>query len=191
MLELLYLTRCPDGTFALCMDSSPPKPPTPPPPPKPDEQPIIPPPAVINKKPIKPKTPRKKKPKQKKEEDNDIVLIAEKRDTDLQPSSSTSTSTIAKHPKNKEKQPNTYVLMKHRRCYAVKYPPCLHSLSVEYSICREHTIRQMCHTQDIFKRRKFKPNSDIIRLIDEVANCLKTIVNDVVDMEEKRLDPFE
>jgi outer membrane biosynthesis protein TonB len=191
MLELLYLTRCPDGTFALCMDSSPPKPPTPPPPPppppQPDEQTVIVSLPVNNKKPAKPKVPRKKKPKQKKEEeDNDIVLLSEKRDIDPQPSSSS--STITKRPILKEKQTNTYVLMKHRRCYSTKIPQCLHSLTLEYNICREHTIRHMCHTQEISKRRKFKPKSNIIRLVDEAADCLKTIVNDVVKMEENRLD---
>jgi len=42
----------------------------------------------------------------------------------------------------------------------------------------------MCHTQDIFKQRKFLTKFHNRRLIDEVANCLKTIVNHIVDSED-------
>jgi hypothetical protein len=77
--------------------------------------------------------------------------------------------------------------MKHRRCYSVQYPPCLHSLAIEYSICREHTIRHMCGTQRILKKRKPIPKPTVLRLHDEVAVCLKTIVNNIVNLEEKRL----
>jgi hypothetical protein len=61
-----------------------------------------------------------------------------------------------------------------------------HSLTIEYNICREHTIRYMSHTQEIEKRRKFFNKFHNTRLIDEVANCLKTIVNHIVDVEENR-----
>jgi hypothetical protein len=111
-------------------------------------------------------------------------LLSEKRDDNPQPSS----SVIPKRPAIKEKQSNTYVLMKHRRCYSNRHPPCLHSLSLEYNICREHTIRHMCHTQGILNRRKFKPKLNKCNLIDEVALCLKTIVNHIVDFETDRLE---
>ena len=164
------------------MDSSAPEPPTPPPPVQPANI-DVPSSTSANKKVIKPKIPKKKKPKEKKEEDHDIVLLADKHD--INPSSS---SSIAKRSVLKEKQSNTYVLMKHRRCYSAKSLPCLHSLTLEYKICREHTIRHMSHTQELFKRRGLKPKSNIIRLIDEAANCLKSIVNNVVEMEENRLE---
>ncbi|CAF1213810.1 unnamed protein product [Rotaria sordida] len=187
-LDLLYVTRCQDGTFALCMDSSQPKRTTP----------IIS--STIthtdeqlnnssiinnNQKP-KRKPPKKKTPIQSKTEDSDIVLLSEKHDTKSQPSSSSSSSSVTKHSTVTEKQTHTYVLMKHRRCFSNKNPLCLHSLTIEYSICREHTIRRMCKTQGILKRRKFQPKSKIFRLVEEVTKCLKTIVNDVVDMEENR-----
>jgi len=133
---------------------------------------------------IKPKITKKKAPpKQKKEQDNDIVILSEKRNINPPQSS----SVIPKHPIPKEKQANTYVLMKHRRCYSTHSPPCLHSLSLEYNICREHTIRHMCHTHKVLKRRKFKPKSNTLISI-EAAECLKTIVNQVVNNEENRLE---
>jgi hypothetical protein len=131
----------------------------------------------------KPKTPRRKPPKPKQDQDNDIILLSEKRDINPQPSSS---SVIPKRPLIKEKQINTYVLMKHRRCFSIRSPPCSHSLSLEYNICREHTMRQMCHTQGLLKRQKVKSNSNVSKLVDEVAFCLKTMVNHIVNTEENR-----
>ena len=129
----------------------------------------------------------KKTPKQKKEDDDDdIVILSEKHDINPRPSSS-----IAKRPTHKEKQTHTYVLMKHRRCYSIKNPPCFHSLTLEYNICREHTIRHMCQTQGILKRLRLKPKLDRLSSIDEVAKCLKTIVNNILDLEEKRLEIIE
>jgi hypothetical protein len=177
------------------MDSSPPSPPPPPPSPPPPpppptatktaEKPI-----VSSEKTNKPKTQRKRPPKQKKDQDNDIVVLLEKRDINPKPSSSSAATATAaavtKCPIVKEKPTKRYILMKHRCCYAIRLPPCLHALTLEYNICREHTIRQMCHTQGILKRRKFKPKSDKLLLIDEAANCLKTVVNHIVDIEENR-----
>jgi hypothetical protein len=187
-LELLYITRCLDGTFALCMDSSSPSPApaTVPPPPLPPASAMT---SKANEKPTtaaekitKPKTP-KRKPRTKKVQDNDIIVLAEERDPNPQPSSS---SEIIKRPVAKEKPSNTYVLMKHRRCYSFRYPPCLHPLTLEYNICREHTIRHMCHTQGTLNRRKLKPKPNEHRLSDDVAMCLKTVVNRVVEIEEDR-----
>ena len=193
-LELIYITRCSDGTFALCMDSSTPSSLPPPPsqqqsqlpPPllKPVEQITTPPAVVTNTKKPKPRTLKKKATKQKKvEEDNDIVVLSEKRNTNPQPPSA-----ITKHPLPKEKQTSTFVLMKHRRCYSNRFSPCLHSLTLEYNICREHTIRHMCHTYGITQRRRFQPKRNTLRLIDDVAKCLKTVVNDVVTMEDNRFE---
>jgi hypothetical protein len=180
------------------MDSSSP-PPVPPPPPPPPLPPT--PTTIIKETPIilpntnaKPKATKKKPAKPKKEQDNDIVLLSEKRDINPQPSSSSSLSSlssstvITKRPIPKEKPTNTYVLMKHRRCYSIQSQPCLHSLALEYNICREHTIRHMCRTQRVLKRRKFKPKSKKLLLIDEIAKCLKTIVNQIIDTEENRLE---
>jgi hypothetical protein len=44
----------------------------------------------------------------------------------------------------------------------------------------------MSHTQEIEKRRNFLNKFHNTRLIDEVANCLKTIVNNIVNVEENR-----
>jgi len=49
----------------------------------------------------------------------------------------------------------------------------------------------MCQTHDILKRRILKPKLNRLSSIYEVAKCLKTIVNDVVNMEENRLDIIE
>jgi hypothetical protein len=182
--DLLYVTRCLDGTFALCMDSSssslsattttnkisn-------------NDQRFIISSATPNDQ-HQTKSPKKKilKPKEllNNDEDNDIVVLSEKHDIN--------TRSLTR-PKRKEKLNQTYVLMKHRRCYSMKKIPCLHSLTLEYNICREHTIRHMCHTQDILKRRKFLNKFHQTRLIDEVANCLKTIVNNIVNNEENRLE---
>ncbi|CAF2402549.1 unnamed protein product [Rotaria sp. Silwood2] len=203
-LDLLYVTRCQDGTFALCMDSSQPKitstsstiTHT-------DEQPNNAAttdnfPTTNNNQKPKRKPSKKKPPIQKKTEDIDIVLLSEKQDITSQPSLSVSllssssppslspSSSIRKHPKFREKQTHTYVLMKHRRCFSSRNPLCLHSLTLEYAICQEHTIRRMCKTQAIVKRQKFQPKFKILRLVDEVSRCLKTIVNDIVDIEDNR-----
>ncbi len=178
-MDLLYITRCSDGKFALCMDSSPTPPPTTT---KIDEKIISP---TTNNTPPKPKrrNPRKKIPKQKPaDKDDDIVVLSEKPNINPQPSS----SSITKHPTPKEKPLHKYVLMKHRRCYSINNPTCLHSLTLEYNICRERTIRHMCQTHDILKRRILKPKLNRLSSIYEVAKCLKTIVNDVVNMEENR-----
>ncbi len=172
--DLLYVTRCSDGTFALCMDSSSPTTTN-------NDQRLIISSATPNEQ-YQNQSSKKKLVKQKElvnEVDNDVVLLTEKHDYHQR-------SLV--NSKRKEKQNQTYVLMKHRRCYSMKKPPCLHSLTLEYNICREHTIRHLSHKQDITKRRKFLTKFHNTRLIDEVANCLKTIVNNIVDREDNRLD---
>jgi hypothetical protein len=174
--DLLYVTRCSDGTFALCMDSSlstTNKIST-------NDQQFI----ISSATPTdqhQNKLPKKKilqKNQLSREEDNDIVLITDKRETNHRRSLVQS--------KRKEKHNQTYVIMKHRRCYSMKKPSYSHSLTLEYNICREHTIRYMSHTQEIEKRRNFLNKFHNTRLIDEVANCLKTIVNNIVNAEENR-----
>ncbi|CAF0797332.1 unnamed protein product [Rotaria sp. Silwood1] len=195
-LDLLYVTRCQDGTFALCMDSSPPQSKistssstithT-------DEQ-LSNSSTTNNIQKPKRKPLKKKPPVQNKVLDTDIVLLPEKQDIKSQPSSSSLSSSslsssslpIKKHSKSTEKQTHTYVLMKHRRCFSGRNPLCLHSLTLEYMICREHTIRRMCKTQGILKRQNIQPKLTALRLIDEVSKCLKTIINDIVNMEEYR-----
>jgi len=180
--DLLYVTRCADGTFALCMDSSSSSSST----------------TTTNKisnndqrfviSSATPNDQQQNKPPKKKlvkskeflnEGDNDIVLLSEKPYINNR-------SLI--RSKRIEKSNQTYVVMKHRRSYSMKKLPCLHSLTLEYNICREHTIRHMCHTQNITKQRKFLTKFSKTRLIDEVANCLKTIVNNIVNTEENRLE---
>jgi len=180
--DLLYVTRCSDGTFALCMESSSSSSST----------------TTTNKisnndqrfiiSSATPNdqqqntSPKKKLVKQKEcsnEEDNDIFLLSEK--------SYINNRSLIRSKRN-EKSNQTYVVMKHRRSYSMKKLPCLHSLTLEYNICREHTIRHMCHTQNITKQRKFLTKFSKTRLIDEVANCLKTIVNNIVNTEENRLE---
>jgi len=181
--DLLYVTRCSDGTFALCMDSSSSSSSST---------------TTTNKisnndqrfiiSSATPNDQQQNKPAKKKllkqkefpnEEDNDIFLLPEKPYINNR-------SLI--RSKRSEKPNQTYVVMKHRRCYSMKKLPCLHSLTLEYNICREHTIRHMSHTQNITKRRKFLTKFSKTRLIDEVASCLKTIVNNIVNSEENRLE---
>jgi hypothetical protein len=192
-LDLLYITRCTDGTFALCMDSSP-SPGLPPPPPLhpiPLQLPVVAPTASIkkiNKSPDANTTPKpvKRKSRPKKIPNKDIIMPEEKcHKTPLPPS--LSSMVPVKSLIHKEKQANVFVLMKHRRCYSIIYPPCLHSLILEYNICREHTIRHMCHTQKISNRRKYKRQTSVFKSIDAVASCLKSIVNSIVNKEENRL----
>ncbi|CAF0942458.1 unnamed protein product [Rotaria sp. Silwood1] len=176
--DLLYVTRCSDGTFALCMDSSLTKTN------KTNnnnnnnnDQRLIISSAILNDQHTN-KISKKKVSKQKdlfNEDDNDILVLSDKSDINHQ-------SLI--NSKGKEKSNQTYVIMKHRRCYLMKKTYRLHSLTVEYNICREHTIRQMCHTQDILKRRKFLTKFNQIQFIDEIANCLRTIVNHIIDSED-------
>jgi hypothetical protein len=162
--DLLYVTRCTDGTFALCMDSS-------------TTNKIS---NNVQRRIISSATPTADQYQTKlpikqnsPQEGNDIVLITENHRSLI-------------NSKRKEKQNQMYILMKHRRCYSIKKKSCLHSLTLEYNICREHTIRQMSHTNDYKKRRKpFKIYSNT-RLIDEVANCLKMVVNNIVDNEENK-----
>jgi hypothetical protein len=170
IFDLLYVTRCPDGTFALCMDSSlnPTNKTS-----NTDQR------LIISSAAFNEPTPKKKALK-KKEEDNDIVLIPEKRDVPNQRPLTRS--------KVKEKVNENYILMKHRSCYSFKKSPCLHSLTLEYNICRENAIRHRCQTEKILKRRKFLTEFSKTRLIDEIANCLRTIVNQIVDTEENRFE---
>ncbi len=172
--DLLYVTRCSDGKFALCMDSSSS---TTSKVTNTDQRLIISSATFNEQQQTKPA--KKKIVTQKKlsnEEDKDLVLLPENRDNKQQ-----------ELIHSKEKRYRSYVLMKHRRNYSLKKPPCLHSLTLEYNVCRENTIRQMCHTQDILKRRKFLRKFHKTRLIDEVADCLRTIVNHIVNSGENRL----
>ncbi|CAF1104089.1 unnamed protein product [Rotaria sordida] len=181
--DLLYVTRCSDGTFALCMDSSLTKtnnnnntttttnnnnn----------NDQRLIISSAVLNDQHTN-KISKKKISKQKDffyEDDNDILILSDKSDINHR-------SLI--NSKGKEKQNQTYVIMKHRRCYLMKKTFRLHSLTLEYNICREHTLRQMCHTQDILKPRKFLTKFHQIQFNNEIANCLRTIVNYIINSED-------
>ena len=76
--------------------------------------------------------------------------------------------------------------MKYRHCYSIRNLPCLHALTLEYDVCREYAIRYLCNTQGILQRRKFQPKSHPSRIIDEVAQCLKTVVNNVVSAEDNK-----
>ena len=188
-LELLYITRCADGTFALCMDSSSssssssmaasfPRPTN-------NKSPIplnhkVIKPKAVKTKPIKEKAPPK--PPKEKRSTKDIVIISEKSD----PQPSKSSITTNRQDSSKENQANTYVLMRHRRCFLARHSASLHSTTLEYNICREHTIRHMCQTPATIKRRKLPSVSRQGHLIDEVAICLKSMVNQLVDNEESR-----
>ncbi|CAF4740702.1 unnamed protein product, partial [Rotaria socialis] len=168
--DLLYVTRCSDGTFALCMDSSSRKGSTN------DPRLIISSATPSNQQQNKPA--KKKNSKQKEssnEDENDAAVVLGKSHTDHR---------LLKHSKGKGKQNQTYVLMKHRRCYLMKRNSRLHSLTLEYNICREHTIRQMCLTQNILKQRKFLAKFHSTRFIDDITICLRTIVNQIVNSEE-------
>ncbi|CAF3379496.1 unnamed protein product [Rotaria socialis] len=192
-LDLLYVTRCQDGTFALCMDSSASKtlistssilanh----------DEQfnnstaaaAAVATTTTVNSKNPKRKPLKKKESKPKKKEHNDIVILSEKMDVNSQPSTSTS---ITKHSTSIEKQAHRYVVMKHRRYFSMRHSLCLHSLTLEYNICREYTVRRICKTQGAVKGRKIKSKLKLLTFIDDIANCLKIIINDIVDMEDNR-----
>ncbi|CAF2059941.1 unnamed protein product [Rotaria magnacalcarata] len=189
-LDLLYVTRCQDGTFALCMDSS-------------ASKTTIYTSAVVanndkpfnnstaaaaaattttvNSKKPKCKPVKKKESKPKKKEHNDIVILSEKADANSQPSTSTT-----KHSTFIEKQAHRYVVMKHRRYFSMRHSLCLHSLTLEYKICREDAVRHICKTQGPLKRRKIKSKLKLLTFIDDIANCLKTIINDIVDIEDNR-----
>ncbi|CAF1667278.1 unnamed protein product [Rotaria magnacalcarata] len=168
--DLLYVTRCSDGTFALCMDSSSHKVSTN------DQRLIISSATPSNQQQNKPAKKKNSKLKESSNEDeNDAAVVSEKSHTNHR---------LLKHSKGKGKQNQTYVLMKHRRCYLMKKNSRLHSLTLEYNICREHTIRQMCLTQNILKQRKFLAKLHSTQFIDDIAICLRTIVNRIVNSEE-------
>lgn len=191
-LELLYITRCSDGTFALSTDTTPTQSSQPPPPvltpvptpsiqvpktlPKASER-IK---STVNNEPPKRKSTRGR-PRLRKLPINEVVVPVEKPDENLQTSSSL--PAVNATPVSKEKSTYIYVLMKHRRCYSMSNPPCSHPLTLEYNICREHTIRHMCHTNNIVKRQKIKPKTNSKYLIVEVSKCLKFVVNEIVHKE--------
>ncbi|CAF1004895.1 unnamed protein product [Adineta ricciae] len=185
--DLLYVTRCPDGTFALCMDSSPSAAASTNKATTTVEKRLILSSAIPNDQQQQLQSQQQvaklSKPKQVKEkkssnttEDNDIVLLSpEKRDT-------TTHRSVVQH-KTKEKPSQNYISIKYRRTYSLKKPFSCHALTLEYDICREHMIRLMCNTQDTCKRRKYLNEFQKTRLIDEVADCLRTVVNDIIDNE--------
>ena len=76
--------------------------------------------------------------------------------------------------------------MKYRHFYPIRNLPCLHALTLKYHVCREYAIRHLCNTQGILQRRKFQSKSHSSRIINEVAQCLKIAVNDIVSAEENR-----
>ena len=170
--DLLYLTRCADGTFALCMDAAAPSSSK-----YSHDQQLILSSTTLNDQPLLKAT----KKSSTKEDRNELVVSEEKRDTTAKPSSS-------ERSRVKEKSNRNYLVMKHRRFYSLKRSPALHSITLEYNICRERMIRHMARTQDIIKRRANQAKSDERRLIDEISHCLRTTVNQIVDSEENRLE---
>lgn len=172
--DLLYLTRCADGTFALCMDAAAPSSSK-----YSHDQQLILSSTTINDQPSLKAT----KKSSTKEERNESVVPAEKRDTTAKPPSSSSDRSIVK-----EKSNRNYLVMKHRRFYSLKRSPALHSMTLEYNICRERMIRHMSRTQDNVKRRANQAKSDERRLIDEISHCLRTTINQLIDSEENRLE---
>ena len=175
--DLLYVTRCPDGTFALCMESSlstsnnatn-------------NDQRLIISSAVVNSQ-RQNVLSKKKTPPQGKlfdEQDEDIAVLSEQHDISHRP--------LIVSKKN-DKQKQTFIIMKHQKHSSTEQSVLSHSLTLEYNIRREHTIRQMCHTQELLKRRKFLRQFYKTTFIDEVTNCLRTIVNNAADSEEIRLE---
>ena len=153
-LDLLYVTRCSDGTFALCIDSAATDP-----------------------------VPAVKAKARKKWTRKNPYKTPEKAKIEVVPPPVTKPTRVA----TEEKPSRTFVLMKHRRCFSSKRVVCLHSLTVEYNACQEHTIRHMSRTHGtIRQRRRFPPITDTWRLIDEIATCLKCIVNTIVNDEDHR-----
>ena len=96
-----------------------------------------------------------------------------------------SSPVVTSAPTKKESVAHAYIFMKHRRSYSSKQPTSLHSLSAEYQICREHTIRHMSHTQKTLKRRKTRQRINTGRSIDLIGECLKGIVNSIVSDEDR------
>ena len=141
--DLLFVTQCVDGTFALCAAPSGKK----------DPLTVVSPKTPTQQKPVKRKNPRKK----------------------AQPS-----SVVTRTPMKKKSVGHAYIFMKHRQGYSSTQPTYLHSLSAEYQICREHTIRHMSHTQKTLKRRKAGQKVNAGRSIDLIDECLKAIANSVV-----------
>ena len=189
-IDLLYVVQCSDGKFALCMDTSIPSVPLPSPLPPASQvlKPSEPSPSKSKVHPFKRLVSRKKFVK-KKNEDDDIVVLTENAKANSKPrvspirTAGTTSALIKVLPRKKIPTP-TYILMKHRRCYSIRYPPCLHPLTLEYNICREHTIRQMCHTQGPLKRKRFHSKSTPLSIIEAVAKCLKAAVNAIIATED-------
>ena len=170
--DLIYTKRCPDGHFALCcVDSSASSK-------KNDEQRCVPPISLANDPlPTKSLKATPLKPNfASNVTESDVLRLPMRPDT---------TEQTVLRSKAKASKPNRiYVLMKHRRCYARQESPCLHSLTLEYNICCEHTIRQMSQTQTMNKRHRRSVIVDRTRLKDEIARCLRTVVNQIVHNEE-------
>jgi len=138
--DLLYVTRCQDGPFALCMDSS---------------------------------------TKSTTNDQQQRTIIS---------SANPAEQTQNQSPKKKFLQSNehlkttpTSIFMKQRNDFLLKKPSYSHSFTLEYNICRQQMIQKLNKTK-IYS----KPTSCSLRLIDEVANCLKTIVNQIIEQEDSQ-----
>ena len=168
--DLLYLTRCADGTFALCMDAAVPSSSK-----YSHDHQLILSSTTLNDQPMLKAT----KKSSTKDDRNEPAMASDKRETPAKP--------LAERLTVKGTSNRNCVVIKHRRFFALKRSPALHSLTLEYNICRERFIRHMSRTQHTFQRRTNPATCDERRLIDEIAHCLRTTVNQIVDNEGNRL----
>ncbi|CAF0939973.1 unnamed protein product [Didymodactylos carnosus] len=95
----------------------------------------------------------------------------------------------------KEKLTRAYVSMKHRRSFCNKQQRSLQSLTLEYAICKEQTIRQMCRTNKQKRRRKkviLTTTNKLNKLLftnknNEIVSCINNIIDSMVYDKESEV----
>jgi len=157
LFDLLYLTRCADGTFALCMDGS--------------------------TSPATPTTPTQNVSQPSSSSFNQSKSIPTKKRKIIRPEEPIVPVVEPKQPVEHveivEKKATKFVLMKTRSFYSLRKPICLHSLTLEYGICRKEMLKKKFQCLTLTQRTD-QPR----RLTDEIAHCIRTIVNEIDENEE-------
>lgn len=171
--DLLYLTRCADGTFALCMDASAPN----------NAEPSSSAATTASTSSSSSISFLKSVPTKKRK-----IPIENGEDTGISLRKDSSTEPVAPKPMEiVEKPVKRLFLMKTRGCFTFRRPMCLHALTLEYRICRNAALKEKFPSTSQSERKCSRSNDQPRRLIEEIAHCIRTVVNEIVAKEENRL----
>ena len=70
--------------------------------------------------------------------------------------------------------------------YILKGVSKTNPLTLEYKRCREQMIQTICETESSVRNRNEPTTFNQVRTIDEIAQCIRTVVNRTVFDDEKR-----